>query len=230
MRTNDPNIAIVEQITLALGELTERLVLVGGCAAGLLISDTAQASVRNTDDVDLIVEAVTKGEYYKLSETLRAKGFQEMPGDVICRWHYQGTKLDVMPTDPNILGFSNRWYEEALRSATRFTLPSGRMIRIVAAPVFIATKLVAFQGRGEGNYQASHDVEDIISVVDGRAELLEEFATASNEIREYLDDEIGVLLGTPAFFDSIPAHLKPDSASQARLPLVISRLRVLAGL
>ncbi len=229
MTTNDPNIAIVEQIALALGELTERLVLVGGCAAGLLITDTAQASVRNTDDVDLIAEAVTQGEYYKLSETLRAKGFQELP-EVSCRWHYQGTKINLMPADPNILGFSNPWYEEAFRSATRLTLPSGLAIRIISAPVFIATKLVAFQDRGEGNYQASHDVEDIISVVDGRVELFDEFEDASNEIREYLDDEIGVLLGTPAFFDSIPAHLKPDVASQARLPLVISRLRVLAGL
>ena len=230
MRTNDPNLAIVEQIVAALGELTERLVLVGGCAAGLLITDTAQASVRNTDDVDLIVETVTQGAYYELSNSLRAKGFQEMPGDVICRWHFQGTKLDLMPTDPNILGFSNPWYEEALHSATRFTLPSGRVIRIISAPVLIATKLVAFQDRGEGNFQASHDLEDIISVIDGRAELLEEFAVAAPEIRDYLDDEIGVLLGTPAFFDSIPAHLKPDSASQARLPLIISRLRVLAGL
>lgn len=229
MRTDDPNMVIVEQIVSALGELTEQLVLVGGCAAGLLITDTAQASVRNTDDVDLIVETVSQGAYYELSNSLRAKGFKEM-SDVICRWHYQGTKLDLIPTDPKILGFSNPWYPEALRSATHLTLPSGRMMRIISAPVLIATKLVAFQNRGEGNYQASHDLEDIISVIDGRAELLGEFAIAAPEIRDYLDDEIGVLLGTPAFFDSIPAHLKPDSASQARLSLVISRLRVLAGL
>ena len=229
MRADDPNIAIVEKITLALGELTESLVLVGGCAAGLLITDTAQASVRATNDVDLIVEIIGHHDYYKLTNLLRAKGFQEVP-EVICRWHYQGTKLDLMPADPKILGFSNPWYDEALRSATRMTLPSGRVIRIIAAPVLIATKLVAFQQRGEGNFQVSHDLEDIISVVDGRAELLEEFAVASNEIRDYLDDEIGVLLGTPAFFDSISAHLRPDSASQARLSLVISRLRILAGL
>ena len=229
MRTDDPNIAIVEKITLALGELIESLVLVGGCAAGLLITDTAQAAVRATDDVDLIVEIIGHQDYYKLTNLLRAKGFQEVP-EVICRWHYQGTKLDLMPADPKILGFSNPWYEEALRSATRLTLPSGRVIRIISAPVLIATKLVAFQQRGEGDFKVSHDLEDIISVVDGRAELLEEFAVASNEIRDYLDDEIGVLLGTPAFFDSITAHLRPDSASQARLSLVISRLRILAGL
>ena len=229
MRTDDPNIVIVEQITLALGELTEKLVLVGGCAAGLLITETAQAMVRATNDVDLIMEIIGHQDYYKLTNLLRAKGFQEVP-EVICRWHYQGTKLDLMPADPKILGFSNPWYDEALRSATRLTLPSGRVIRIISAPVLIATKLVAFQQRGEGNFQASHDLEDIIAVVDGRTELLEEFALASNEIRDYLDDEIGVLLGTPAFFDSITAHLRPDSASQARLSLVISRLRILAGL
>ena len=169
MNADDPNLAIVEKITAALAELTDSFVLVGGCAAGLLVSDATQAGIRPTDDVDLIVETVSRTDYYTLSKMLRAKGFQEVP-EVICRWHYQGSKLDLMPTDPTILGFSNYWYAEALRSATRLTLPSGRVIRIISAPVFIATKLVAFQHRGQGLYQSSHDIEDIISVVDGRPE------------------------------------------------------------
>jgi predicted nucleotidyltransferase len=229
MRTNDPNIAIVEHITAALGDLMESLVLVGGCAAGLLITDPAQAAIRPTNDIDLIVETLSHADYYQMCDQLRAKGFQEVP-EVICRWSFQGSKLDLMPSDPSILGFSNYWYPEALRSATPLSLPNGRSIRIVAAPVFIATKLVAFQNRGAGNYQASHDIEDIISVVDGRAELIDEFLSASEEVREYLDDEMGTLLGTPAFFESISTHLKPDFASQARHDLVVSRLRLLAGL
>jgi predicted nucleotidyltransferase len=229
MNADDPNLAILERIVAALEELAENFVLVGGCAAGLLVSDAAQAGIRPTDDVDLIVETASVTDYYTLSEKLRAKGFQEVP-EVICRWHYQGSKLDLMPTDHKILGFSNYWYGEALRSATRLTLPSGRAIRIIAAPVFIATKLVAFQHRGQGMYQSSHDIEDIISVVDGRPELIDEFAASASEVQDFLDDEIGVLLGTPAFFSSIAAHLRPDQASQARLPLIVARLRILAGI
>jgi predicted nucleotidyltransferase len=206
-----------------------QLVLVGGCAAGLLITDPAQAAIRATNDVDLIVETLSLAGYYEICSQLRAKGFQDEP-DVICRWNHQGVKLDLMPTDSSILGFSNYWYPEALRSATRISLPSGRSTRMVTAPVFIATKLVAFQNRGKGDYQASHDIEDIIAVVDGRVELISEFMSATDEVREYLDDEIGTLLGTRAFFEAIYAHLKPDAASQKRHDLIVSRLRILAGM
>lgn len=43
-----------------------------------------------------------------------------------------------------------------------------------AAPYFCATKLEAFGGRGKNDYLASHDLEDLITVVDGRPELLED--------------------------------------------------------
>ena len=54
MIANDPNIAKVELIAKALGPLRERLVLVGGCAAGLLFTDPAAAPARVTYDVDLL--------------------------------------------------------------------------------------------------------------------------------------------------------------------------------
>jgi hypothetical protein len=31
--------------------------------------------------------------------------------------------LDVMPIDPNILGFGSDWYQEAQENAVRFVLP-----------------------------------------------------------------------------------------------------------
>ena len=52
--------------------------------------------------------------------------------------------LDLMPTQGEILGFSNRWYPLALDTAQLRGLPSGRSIRIVTAPVFLATKLRPF--------------------------------------------------------------------------------------
>lgn len=79
-----------------------------------------------------------------------------------------------MPTQGEILGFSNRCYPLALDTAQPQVLPNGRTIRIVTAPVFMATKLEAFRGRGRGDYLLSHDREDMMAVVDGRASLLEE--------------------------------------------------------
>jgi hypothetical protein len=94
----------------ALGDLRDEFVFVGGCTTGLLITDPAAAGIRATRDVDVIVETASVAEYYTIAKRLRALGFHE-DTEVICRWqHEDDLTLDVMPTAPNILGFSNRWY------------------------------------------------------------------------------------------------------------------------
>jgi predicted nucleotidyltransferase len=224
----DPNVEMIEFIAAALGPLTEQLVFVGGCAAGLLISDPARAAIRATNDVDLIAEVASVADYYPLTERMTNAGFSVDP-EVICRWRYQGVKVDVMPTSEEILGFSNRWYEAAIRTAMNVQLPSGRAIRLISSPLLIATKIEAFYGRGQGDFQGSHDLEDIVAVIDGRPELYDEIQEAPEEVREYLREEIDTLLGNRAFVDSIPYHLRPDLASQARAPLIVERLLKIAG-
>ena len=39
---------------------------------------------------------------------------------------------------------------------------------MVTAPYFMATKIEAFYGRGGDDFLGSHDMEDIITVIDGR--------------------------------------------------------------
>ena len=41
MHPADPNIAMLEAVVTTLGTLADKMVFVGGCAAGLLITDTA---------------------------------------------------------------------------------------------------------------------------------------------------------------------------------------------
>ena len=80
-------------------------------------------------------------------------------------------KLDVMPTNEKILGFSNRWYEDAIHHASTKTLPSGIEIRVVNPVYFIATKFEAFAGRGKGDF-FNHDLEDIVFVMENREKLI----------------------------------------------------------
>ena len=91
--------------------------------------------------------------------------------------------LDVMPTHERILGFGNPWYHPALTSAQTVVLPTGERIRAVTAPYFLATKLEAFARRGHGDYLASVDMEDIITVIDGRPEIVGEMTGADLELR-----------------------------------------------
>jgi hypothetical protein len=95
------------------------IVFVGGCTTGLLITDPAASPVRVTDDVDVIVEVASYAECARFSKRLRNLGFSEdsSEGAPICRWLIDQMKLDVMPTDETILGFSNRWYKPAIEAA-----------------------------------------------------------------------------------------------------------------
>lgn len=135
-----------------------------------------------------------------------------------------------MPTDPTILGFSNPWYAGAIATATDHELEHDLIIRVVTPPYFCATKIAAFHGRGKGDYVASHDLEDFLSVVDGRMELVGELRAAEEEVRRYVATEVGGFLRRYEFVDMLPGALTPDAASQARLPLLMARLNEIASI
>jgi predicted nucleotidyltransferase len=177
-------------------------------------------AIRPTEDVDLLVQALTLADYHRVEKTLAARGFAHdmSPDAPICRWRVGGVAVDVMPTLEGILGFSNPWYPLALDTAELLALPSGTMIRLVTAPVFLATKLEAFSGRGKGDYLFSHDLGDFLAVIDGRKSLIDECRASDAELRAYLRERVTGLLATPAFIDALPGHLPGDAASQARAP------------
>lgn len=136
MNPADPNLPLLESVVLALGELHKRSVFVGGCATGLLVTDVTAAPVRATHDVDVIAEVLTLADYYALERELERAGFNHdrSPEAPVCRWVVGNCLLDVMPTDERILGFGNRWFSEALRTAESVRLPNGRTIRLVTPP------------------------------------------------------------------------------------------------
>lgn len=231
MKQRDPNIFAVELVAAALGALREELVLVGGCSVGLLITDKARPEVRQTIDVDLVAEVTSITDYYTLASRLEECGFsQSADADHLCRWNKGQLILDVMPSDESVLGHSaNRWYPQAVRDAERLVLDSGLVILMISPPLFLATKLEAFYGRAGGDY-AHHDMEDIINVIDGRPEIIDEVTAAGDDVREFLRDEFDDLLADESFTDELPGHFRPDRVSQARVTIVIDRLRRLAGL
>lgn len=233
MNPNDPNVVLLELVADRLGErLRDEFVFVGGAVAGLLITDPALPAIRPTEDVDLIVYAAVLADYHRVEQALRERGFvQDMaPAAPICRWRVGAVAVDVMPTLEQILGFSNRWYPLALQTAAPATLPSGTVIRLVPAPVFLATKFEAFSGRGNNDYLFSHDLGDLISVVDGRETLLDECRASPQELRAYLSERFAQLIASPAFVESLPGHLPGDAASQERAPELEEQLRRLAQL
>lgn len=228
MRRDDPNLEMLQLVAAGLGILADEMVFVGGCAAGLLVTDQAAPPTRETRDVDLIVEVTTQQDYHLLSERLRNRGFKEDTRDraIMCRWQLDAITVDIMPTAASILGFSNRWYRDAMTNAEHICLPNGPEIRMVAAPWFLATKLEAFYGRGNGDFMASHDLEDLIAVMDGRESIVAE-VIQSGKVGLYLSEEFRKLLSQETFLDALPCHLPAELGYQQRESVILTRMRAI---
>jgi predicted nucleotidyltransferase len=228
MNPNDPNVQQLQLAAKALKDLCQSLVFVGGCVTGILITDETRPPVRATQDVDLIAELASKVDLYRLQDELRSLGFKEDP-EVYCRWRFGNLKVDVMATEESVMNFTNRWYAEAVTTSTEVTLPDGASIRQITAPYFIATKLEAFHDRGQGDYM-SHDMEDIINVIDGRPEIISEIESSADSVRLYLREEFDDLLADSTFVDSLRGHFYPNALEQQRVVPLIERLRQIAGI
>lgn len=232
MRADDPNVAQVELVAQALGELRDELVFVGGCAAGLLCTSPKAPPPRITYDVDVIAEVAALAGYHALERQFAKLGFKRdmAPEAPICRWRIGELEVDLMPTDETILGFSNRWYPEAIRSAQTLQLPSGTTIRLISAPAFLATKLEAFATRGRGDLMGSHDLEDIINVLDGRPGIEDEIASIGGALAAYLAERFAAITNHPDFDNTLPGLVEYDDLYDERIHSVRSRARRIAAL
>lgn len=197
---------MVSKVAEALGpDLREQVAFVGGCTTSFLLTDEfVLEQVRHTEDVDLIVHVMGYPGFYALQRALRAKGFNDMPPDPeesapVCAMKLGDLRVDFMPDDPQVLGFSNRWYGDALKTAMSYKLSDDLSIRLVNPPYFLATKLEAYKGRGKGDTLSSHDIEDLLTLIDGRESLINEVKAAPEELRGYLAEEFRQLLQDPNF-------------------------------
>lgn len=232
IKSNDPNRANLLAVARQLGELSNRFVFIGGAVVGLLINDPAAPPVRPTLDIDVVVAVTSIAEFYSLQEKLGEAGFKERAVDTydpICRYYWKDYILDVMPDDASILGFSNRWYSLVLKSYQVFSLDELKL-KVISPPCFLAAKLEAFQGRGDNDFMGSRDMEDIISVLDGRSKIVDEVEAAHPKVRDYLSETFTRLLKTRSFIDAIAAHTYDDELGSTRRPLLDARLRSIASL
>ncbi|MPZ43346.1 MAG: hypothetical protein GEV05_08095 [Betaproteobacteria bacterium] len=219
MIAGDPNIQNVEMVAAALGDLRDALVLVGGCAASLLIDAPTAPPPRVTFDVDLAVEVATLREYHALERKFEQLGFVRdvSPQAPICRWRIRGIEVDLMPSDERVLGFSNRWYREVVATAGRLTLPSGTTINLISAPAFLATKFEAFLTRGNADMPSSHDFEDIINVVEGRQSIEKDIRVATADVRAYLIEQFVRIQSTPDYMNVLPGLVVYDALHAQRV-------------
>jgi predicted nucleotidyltransferase len=204
-------LAMLSVVARALDDdLRHRLVFVGGCTTALLITDPVTLEdVRATDDVDLIVDLAGYAGWAQLQQQLQGRGFSLSSEDtVICRMRLGKLKVDFMPDDPQILGFTNRWYARGIATAVAYRLDDDLVIRHLTAPLFLATKLEAYFGRGNDDLFSSRDAEDILLIVDGREALIAEVEAADDDVRAYIGNAFKTLLALRDFDDFLEGNIR----------------------
>ena len=222
MSKDRDTIQMLEVAAEALAPLLSEIAFVGGAVAWLYLDAESSAPLRPTDDVDCVIEVSTRLDYAKLEETLRGFGFKhDISSKLICRWEISGIKVDMMPTNPEILGFSNQWYVEGLKDRVASELPSGRTISIFPLPYFLASKFEALQHRGGSDWRLAHDLEDILFVLDGCDNPLAEMRNSDAVLLRFLSESAKSLTERSDFDELLLAHLAQEDEGR------VSRLRKL---
>jgi len=212
----------LKAVAIQLGPLNGEVVYVGGATVSLYVDTTAAGETRPTDDIDVVIELASYAGYGLLDERLRAQGFQnDTMSGVICRYRIPGLLIDlmesvvvdVMPTRPEILGFSNQWYIEGYKRAIDYVLDAETTIRIFPLAYFLAAKFEALASRGGRDLRVSTDFEDIVFVLDNAPDLLGQLRVGSEAVQMYLRETFERLLARPDSTEGFYANLPPRFAT-----------------
>lgn len=205
------NITRIKAVARLLQTMQQDVVFVGGATVALY-ADTIAAEARPTDDVDVLIELAAYKDYAALDEQLRKAGFvNDIASGVICRYQVQGIIVDMMPTEPEVIGFSNKWYPEGFKSA--ITVMADELpVKIFSLPYFIASKLEAYKSRGGSDYRFSSDFEDIVYVLVNNSRAEEMLSNAPENVKHYLQKEFKVMLMDPHLEEGFYVHLEPATA------------------
>ncbi|MDL2212797.1 nucleotidyl transferase AbiEii/AbiGii toxin family protein [Bacteroides sp. OttesenSCG-928-E20] len=213
------NIIMLELVAKGLKHLKDEVVFVGGSVAELYAERPELSDIRATQDVDCVIELSSYIELGDLEDELRKLKFAHdtSEGAPVCRWIYNGIKVDVMPTHSNVMGFSNRWYPDGVRNKIKVELPDSTNIYILSPEYYLATKFEAHQSRGGDDLRTSHDFEDIIYVLDNNDNVVDLVKNCINiKLRQYLKKQCTQLINNANIIESIDCML-PIGSQEERI-------------
>ena len=207
MNHTHENIVRIKAVHNLLAELKDKVVFVGGATVSLYAQRETTA-IRETKDVDILVEIASTWDYADIEEQLRKIGFQNDPDSTfVGRYLHQGLMIDLMATEENILGFSNKWYKEGFQTAINYEIDEQHVVKIFDPPYFVAAKLEAFKSRGNGDGRTSQDFEDIVFILENRASIWAEMEQAPANLKDYLKREFNTLNENPYLEEWISSHI-----------------------
>ncbi len=218
------SIQLIDAAIESLADIANDILFVGGSIVPLLFT-SGDDYFRSTNDVDCVIDVEALVDYYNFTDKLKQIGFKEViENDApICRWHKDDCIIDVMPTS-DIIGFSNTWYAPAFKHPVVYPIKSGVTIKVISPVYFIATKLEAFNNRGNGDFMASHDMEDIVSVIECRPSIIDEIISAAPDVKEFIINQFKIFCQKPRFLNDILGLCNPESLDMENIDKVQKRI------
>ena len=213
-----------KKVALALGELNEHVVYVGGAMVSLYIDDPAAEDIRPTKDIDLTFQIATYAKLEQLREDLVARGFsQNAEYTVTCRFRYEDLLVDVMTTETVGWAPSNPWFKKGFDKAINEDL-EGVSIKLLPLPYFLATKMEAFLDRGIKDIYASHDLEDIVYLFNYTTDIVSRILAADQELKLYLKEKLADLIKNRTIRSAIRGSLYYEQADE-RMEVIKERFQ-----
>lgn len=221
------NIAVVAEVAKALEEVKENMVFVGGAVISLYTDDPAADEIRPTQDIDITLDIINLSHWQKLQDRLSKLGFHPDPfGHAICSYKYKDILVDIMGSEDGPLGPANQWYRIGFENLWT-AKAKDQEIKILSAPCYLATKFEAFNNRGS-DYRSSHDIEDIIYIIDNRTTIVEEVKESDARIHSFLKQEIQKIVSRGFLTEVLLAHTHPLMVEE-RIPIIEEKINQILG-
>ena len=186
MRNTLINKEIIKRVALALGDLNNVVIYVGGATVSLYINDPAADDVRPTKDIDISLKILSIQQLEEIREQLNEKGFSQSADlDVICRFKLDDILIDVMSTKAVGWAPANPWFAKGFDKREKVKIDD-ISIQIMPLPYFLASKFSAFKDRGGNDPRQSKDLEDITYILNNRTDWHEVIKDSGKEVKDFL--------------------------------------------
>lgn len=198
----------------------------------LYAAEPELSDIRATKDVDCIIEISSYIKLEELEKELRTLKFSHdiSEGAPICRWIYNDVKVDIMPANSDVMGFSNHWYVDGIKNKIEIELPDGIKIFILSPEYYLATKFEAHQNRGGADLRRSHDFEDIIYILDNSDNITDAIrANANIELKHYLKEQCILLINNGNILESIDCML-PIGSEEERVDYMYEKIKEISSI
>jgi len=222
LENREINISVVAEVAAALKDMKEEMVFVGGAVISLYTDDPAADEIRPTQDIDMTLNIVNLVHWEQIQGKLGSLGFYPDPfGHAICSYKYKDIPVDIMATEDGPFGPSNPWYKIGFQNLWTVKAKD-QEIKILSAPCYLATKFEAFNNRGK-DYRTSHDMEDIIYVLDNRIDIVEEIKQSDQRIQTFLKEQLQGIINKGLLSEVLMAHIHPLMLEE-RMPIVEEKI------